>query len=73
MFLTVSFMPTPGTSFAAEGGFRLVYFPLFGNLTAMAIVVWRIATYYMILLVGALVVIIDQIWNIWKSKTLDID
>ncbi len=73
MFLTVSFMPTPGTSFAAEGGFRLVYFPLFGNLTAMAIVIWRIITYYMTLFVGALVVIIDQIWNIKKSKTLDIE
>jgi len=73
MFLTVSFMPTPGTSFAAEGGFRLVYYPLFGNLTAMAIAVWRIITYYLILLVGGLVVIIDQIWNIKKSKTIDIN
>ena len=61
MFLNVSFMPTLGTSFAAEGGFRLVYFSLSENLTTMAIVVWRIATYYMILLVGGLVVIIDKI------------
>lgn len=72
MFLTVSFMPTPGTSFAAEGGFRLVYYPLFGNLTATAIVVWRIVTYYMILLVGGLVVIADQLWRIKKSKYWDL-
>lgn len=73
MFLTVSFMPTPGTSFAAEGGFRLVYYPIFGDLTAMAIAVWRIITYYLILIVGGLVVVFDQIWNIRNSKTIDID
>lgn len=68
MFLTVSFMPTPGTSFAAEGGFRLVYFPVFGVFTAMAIAVWRIITYYLILIVGGLVVVFDQLINIRKSK-----
>lgn len=70
MFLTVSFMPTPGTSFAAEGGFRLVYFPVFGNFTAMAIIAWRFITYYMILIVGGLVVVFDQMLNIRKAKNL---
>jgi len=68
VFLTVSFMPTPGTSFAAEGGFRLVYFPIFGGFTNMAIAAWRIITYYLILIVGALLVVFDQIIRIRKSK-----
>jgi len=71
MFLTVSFMPTPGTSFAAEGGFNLVYSPIFGGFTAMAIAIWRIITYYLILIVGGIVVVIDQAMNIKRSKSID--
>lgn len=68
MFLTVSFMPTPGTSFAAEGGFTLIYSPIFGSFTAMAIAAWRFITYYLILMVGGLVVVFDQIMNLKKGK-----
>ncbi|MDX1357592.1 MAG: lysylphosphatidylglycerol synthase transmembrane domain-containing protein [Clostridia bacterium] len=70
VFLTVSFMPTPGTSFAAEGGFRLVYFPVFGAYTNMAIAAWRIITYYSILIIGALLVIIDQGIRIKKNPKI---
>lgn len=67
MFLTVSFMPTPGTSFAAEGGFNLIYLPIFGSLTAMAIAIWRVITYYLILIAGGLTVVFDQLIHIRKS------
>lgn len=69
MFLTVSFMPTPGTSFAAEGGFKLIYLPVFGGLTAMAIAIWRIITYYLILIVGGIVVVFDQLLHAHKKNT----
>ncbi len=71
MFLTVSFMPTPGTSFAAEGGFTLIYSPVFGSYTAMAIAAWRFITYYLILITGGLVVVFDQFINIRKAKEAD--
>lgn len=64
MYLSIAFIPTPGATFAAEGGFRLMFFSMFGNVIMLAIALWRILTYYIILIAGSVFVIINQISNV---------
>ncbi|HYW85345.1 MAG TPA: lysylphosphatidylglycerol synthase transmembrane domain-containing protein [Spirochaetia bacterium] len=53
----VFYVPTPGASGSVEGAFALVYSGMTADLgaTVIAVFVWRIATYYLLLLFDALV------------------
>ena len=53
----VVYVPTPGASGGVEGAFTLVYAGLTGALesTIVAIFVWRLASYYLLILFGGLV------------------
>jgi len=53
----VFYVPTPGASGSVEGAFALVYSGMTSDLgaTVIAVFVWRIATYYLLLLFDALV------------------
>lgn len=60
LYLGASLVPTPGAAGASEGGFMAVYRGLFGAHLTMSMLVWRLATYYLTLLVGYLFVVADR-------------
>lgn len=55
-----SFFPMPGASGASEGGFLLVYTQLFGPYLTMGMLIWRLATYYLTILLGYVAVIVER-------------
>jgi uncharacterized protein (TIRG00374 family) len=62
IYVTVSFFPLPGASGASEGGFYLAYNSIFPSAqTYLAMLLWRGFTYYINIIVGALVVLLDSI------------
>jgi len=68
LFLAVSFFPLPGAAGASEGGFLLFFGPFFGAATAVAMLIWRFFTYYMMLIVGSLLVVFDEVISIKRLK-----
>lgn len=55
--MVTAFIPLPGAAFGAEGGFY-VFFEMFfpNNTVLMALILWRLLTFYMPLVVGFLLV-----------------
>ena len=68
LFLAVSFVPLPGAAGASEGGFMLFFGPFFGAGTAVAMLIWRFLTYYMMLITGSLLVVLDEVYAMRRSK-----
>lgn len=67
--VSVSFMPMPGASGAQELGFTSFFKGYFVNQDLFAaVMVWRLFTYYLVVIAGALVVVIDQI--LYRKKQL---
>lgn len=59
--VSVSFMPMPGASGAQEIGFSAFFQNYFqSNDLYAAVMVWRFFTYYLVVIAGALLVVIDQ-------------
>lgn len=60
---SVCFVPLPGASGAQELGFSMFFTSYFssGEILYTAVLVWRFFTYYIIVILGALLVVIDQI------------
>ncbi len=59
--VSVSFMPMPGASGAQEIGFSAFFQNYFhADDLYTAIMVWRFFTYYLVVIAGALVVVVDQ-------------
>ncbi len=62
IYVTVSFFPLPGASGASEGGFYLAFNSIFPSAqTYVAMLLWRGFTYYINIIVGAGMVLIDSI------------
>ena len=58
LLLIMMFVPTPGSGLGAEGGFYLLFNSVFKEGTInMSILFWRIYTFYLPILVGALFLI----------------
>ncbi len=57
LVLLVSVVPTPGAGLGAESGFWLIFGPIFKDTTNLSILFWRIYTFYLPILVGALFMI----------------
>lgn len=53
--MVASFIPLPGSSGGAEGGFYLFFREFFGKSIIPGITLWRIATYYLNILFGGIV------------------
>jgi len=69
LYLAVAFFPTPGAIGASEGGFYLffqLYFP--PNLLYFAMMLWRLFTYYSNLLVGAVIIVWDEVYYLIKGR-----
>lgn len=54
--MVASFIPLPGSSGGAEGGFYLFFREFFGSAILPAITLWRISTYYLNILFGGVIV-----------------
>lgn len=62
LYISACYTPLPGASGAQEGGFLLYYAGIIpGEKIGLALLVWRFFTFYMFLLVGVLMVILERI------------
>ena len=62
LLLIMTFIPTPGAGLGAEGGFYLLFNSIFKYGTInMSILFWRIYTFYLPIIVGALFLIPTKI------------
>lgn len=69
LYLAVAFVPTPGALGASEGGFYLFFAGIFPQSSLyLAMLLWRLFTYYSNLIVGAVVVISDEVVNALKGR-----
>lgn len=68
VYLVVSFVPTPGGSGAAEGGFVLFFRPFFGGSIYIAMMIWRFFTYFLILIAGSLLVVFNEVLAMRRAK-----
>ena len=65
----VAFVPLPGASGASEGVFYIIFGKIFINGTTFpAMLIWRGFTYYIYLLLGALLSIYDGVKNVGVNK-----
>lgn len=58
LLLVMSFIPTPGSGLGAEGGFALFYKTIFATGLNLAILFWRIYTFYLPIIVGVIVFVL---------------
>ncbi|NLO85181.1 MAG: flippase-like domain-containing protein [Clostridiales bacterium] len=69
LFLSASYTPLPGASGAQEGGFLAFYRGLFTSGTiGLALLVWRFATYYLFIIIGAVMTIAMQLRSGKKTE-----
>ncbi len=69
LYIAISFVPTPGTVGAAEGGFHVIFAARFGAGAVFApMLIWRFLTYYLMLIVGSVLVILDELNTFRRSK-----
>jgi len=62
LFVSASYTPLPGASGAQEGGFMVFFGSMFTQGTiGLALLVWRFFTYYLFLIVGAVLSIAGSI------------
>lgn len=62
LYVSACYTPLPGASGAQEGGFLLYYRNVIpAEMIGLALLVWRFFTYYMFLLVGVFMVILERI------------
>lgn len=69
IYMITAFIPIPGASGGSEGTYVLLYTYLMGNvLASSSMLVWRFATYYLVMLVGALVFALNSEINQHHKK-----
>jgi uncharacterized protein (TIRG00374 family) len=69
--MAVSFIPSPGALGASEGGFIALFRMFFPkDILSTGMVLWRGITYYIVLLIGAIIALISQIRNSNKKAFL---
>lgn len=63
LYVAMAFVPTPGASGGAEAGFALIFGPIYGSVnTSVALILWRIITFYFIIAFGGVFLSIRSIW-----------
>ena len=62
VYMAASYIPTPGTAGASEGGYYLLFKPLFTpKLIAYALLLWRAISYYFRILFTGVITLLDYI------------
>ncbi|MGL6292062.1 lysylphosphatidylglycerol synthase domain-containing protein, partial [Eubacterium aggregans] len=55
LYVAIAFVPTPGAAGGAEAGFALIFGPIYGSVyTSVALILWRIITFYFIIAFGGI-------------------
>ena len=67
-YLAVAFMPTPGAAGASEGAFYLLFSGYFQSMVFLPMLIWRFLTYYLILFVGSILVVLDEVFSMKRKK-----
>jgi len=60
VLMIAAFMPIPGALGAAEGSFYIFFKMFFGKETTLAVVLWRLVTFYLPILIGLIVMMIEK-------------
>jgi uncharacterized protein (TIRG00374 family) len=78
LFLAVSFFPLPGAAVASEGGFMLFFSYFFKDpsdptktavaMLTVAMLIWRFLTYYLLLIVGSVLVVLDEVFSLRRAR-----
>ncbi len=69
LYTAISYFPLPGAAGASEGGFYTIFSAIFAkDLVFMALLIWRIMTYYIMLALGSLVVVLDEFFTMRKNR-----
>jgi len=69
LYTAVSYFPLPGAAGASEGGFYAIFSAFFPkDIVFMALLIWRIMTYYIMLAIGSLVVVLDEFLTLRRNK-----
>ncbi len=61
LFLAVHFIPIPGSSGATEAGFGIFFGSFFFGESAAAMLLWRLITYYSLIVLGFIVIFLDGV------------
>lgn len=72
LYVAVAFVPTPGAAGGAEAGFLLLFRPIYGAITPIAMILWRIITFYFIIFFGGIYLSIRSI-RLGKEKVKAIE
>lgn len=74
LYLGIAYMPVPGSAGVSEGSFYVVYTAFFSSdLVFMAVLLWRFMTYYLVLAIGALTIVFDEISIVRKNKKAQLE
>lgn len=69
VYMITAFIPVPGASGGSEGTYALLFSYLMGNiLSSSSMLIWRFATYYLVLIIGALVFAFNKEINERQKK-----
>ena len=70
LYIGASYTPLPGASGAQEGGFAILFKGIFPDAQLfVALLLWRFSTYYLTILVGAVMTVIENIVSLRKGHT----
>ena len=61
LYIGASCFPMPGASGASEGTFYLAFSPLFGDYLTTAMLIWRLASYYLTIVLGYIAVVAERV------------
>ena len=68
LYISASYTPLPGASGAQEGGFALFFSGIFPDATLfVALLIWRFFTYYLTIIVGAVVTTVENVSGMIKK------
>ncbi len=68
LYIGASYTPLPGASGAQEGGFAVLFRGIFPDAQRfVALLIWRFSTYYLSILVGAVVSVVENIRGLRKG------
>lgn len=68
-YIGASYVPLPGASGAQEGGFASMFSAVFPAAHLfVALLIWRFSTYYLSLIVGAVMTAVENVVSLRKSK-----
>lgn len=70
LYVAVAFIPTPGAAGGAEAGFLLIFGSIYGPTAPIAMILWRIITFYFIILFGGIYLSINSMKSRKKEKKI---